>query len=246
MSEIIPAILEKNFSEIKNKLGTLCEQVKCVHLDIQDGIFEKELTWPFSSGGFDNIDFQKIINEEEGLPFWQEFDFEFDLMVMDAVENFDIYMKLGPKRMIFHLGAQKNLEDFEHFLEGLDMYIRDNIEIGLAFKPSDDLTVVSKLSHKVDFLHCMGSDKIGFQGEKFSDQALENIKFLKKNLPGIVVSVDIGINLQNAESILDAGADRLTVGSSIWKSSDPISTLQSFQSLVYGLPYNNGTRTSNK
>ena len=187
MSEIIPAILEKNFSEIKNKLTALREQVKCVHLDIQDGIFEKEPTWPFSSGGFDDIDFQKIINEEEGLPFWQEFDFEFDLMVIDAVENFDIYMKLGPKRMIFHLGAQKNLEDFEHFLEGLDMYIRDNIEIGLAFKPSDDLTVVSKLSHKVDFLHCMGSDKIGFQGEKFSDQALENIKFLKKNLPGIVV-----------------------------------------------------------
>jgi len=232
MSEIIPAILEKNFSEIKNKLTALREQVKCVHLDIQDGIFEKEPTWPFSSGGFDDIDFQKIINEEEGLPFWQEFDFEFDLMVMDAVENFDIYMKLGPKRMIFHLGAQKNLEDFEHFLEGLDMYIRDNIEIGLAFKPSDDLTVVSKLSHKVDFLHCMGSDKIGFQGEKFSDQALENIKFLKKNLPGIVVSVDIGINLHNAQSIIDAGADRLTIGSSIWKSGDPIGTLQTFQSLV--------------
>ena len=232
MSEIIPAILEKNFSEIKNKLTALREQVKCVHLDIQDGIFEKEPTWPFSSGGFDDIDFQKIINEEEGLPFWQEFDFEFDLMVIDAVENFDIYMKLGPKRMIFHLGAQKNLEDFEHFLEGLDMYIRDNIEIGLAFKPSDDLTVVSKLSHKVDFLHCMGSDKIGFQGEKFSDQALENIKFLKKNLPGIVVSVDIGINLHNAQSIIDAGADRLTIGSSIWKSGDPIGMLQTFQSLV--------------
>ena len=153
-------------------------------------------------------------------------------MVIDAVENFDIYMKLGPKRIIFHLGAQKNLEDFEHFLEGLDMYIRDNIEIGLAFKPSDDLTVVSKLSHKVDFLHCMGSDKIGFQGENFSQKALENIKFLKKNLPGIVVSVDIGINLQNAQSIIDAGADRLTIGSSIWKSGDPIGMLQTFQSLV--------------
>ena len=232
MSEIIPAILEKNFSEIKNKLTALRKQAKCVHLDIQDGIFEKEPTWPFASGGFYDIDFQKIINEEEGLPFWQEFDFEFDLMVIDAVENFDIYMKLGPKRIIFHLGAQKNLEDFEHFLEGLDMYIRDNIEIGLAFKPSDDLTVVSKLSHKVDFLHCMGSDKIGFQGENFSQKALENIKFLKKNLPGIVVSVDIGINLQNAQSIIDAGADRLTIGSSIWKSGDPIGMLQTFQSLV--------------
>src|SRR3989338_2414654 len=204
MSEIIPAILEKNFNEIKNKLTSLREHVKCVHIDICDGVLTSSVTWPYGGGqlgGFEDSDFKKIISEEEGMPFWDDFDFEFDLMVADAVENFDVY-------------------------------IRDNVEIGLAFKPSDDLSMVSRLSHKVDFLHCMGSDKIGFQGEKFSDQALENIKLLKKNLPGIVISVDIGINLQNAESIVVAGADRLTVGSSIWKSGDPIGVLQSFQSLV--------------
>src|SRR3989344_6958098 len=154
-------------------------------------------------------------------------------MVADAAENFDLYMKLGPKRMIFHLGAQKDIKEFEDFLEGMDMYIRDNVELGLAFKPSDDLSVVSKLSHKVDFLHCMGSDRIGFQGEPFSDKALENIKTLKKNLDGVTVSVDIGVNLQNAEALLRAGADRLCVGSAIWKSPDPLGTLQTLHSLVY-------------
>jgi len=232
MVAITPAILEKDFNEIKNKLTFLRGKVSCVQIDFCDGIYVKNQTWPFATGGFEDFDFLKIINEEEGLPFWDDFDFEFDLMVANAVENFDIYMKLGPKRMIFHLGAQKNLEEFEHFLEGLDIYIRDNVEMGLAFKPSDDLAVVSRLSHKVDFLHCMGSDKIGVQGEVFSDKALENIKFLKKELPGIVISVDIGVNLENAQMILDAGADRLTVGSSIWKSPDPIGALQNFQSLV--------------
>jgi ribulose-phosphate 3-epimerase len=232
MADITPAILEKNFSEIKNKLAFLRGRARCVQIDICDGVFAPNRTWPFASGGFNDADFIKIMNEEEGLPFWAEFDFELDLMVANAVENFDIYMKMGPKRMIFHLSAQKNLEEFEHFLEGLDMYIRDNVEIGLAFKPSDDLSMVSRFSHKVDFLHCMGSDQLGFQGEVFSEKALENIKFLKKNLPGVVISVDIGINLQNAKTILGAGADRLTVGSSIWKSRDPIGTLQMFQSLV--------------
>lgn len=232
MKDITPAILEKNFSEIKNKLTFLRGRAKTAHIDFADGIFAPNQTWPFATGGFDDFNFQKIMNEEEGMPFWQEFDFEFDLMVMDAVENFDLYMKLGPKRMIFHLGAQKSLEEFEHFLEGLDMYVRDNVEIGLAFKPSDDLSVVSKLSHKVDFLHCMGSDNIGRQGETFSEKALENVKFLKKDLPGVIISVDIGVNLENAPMILHVGADRLTVGSSIWKSPDPIATLQTFQSLV--------------
>ena len=232
MALIVPAILEKDFREIKNKLTFLRGQTKCVQIDFCDGIYVSSQTWPFSSGGFDDADFLKIMNEEEGLPFWEDFDFEFDLMVVDAVKNFNVYMKLGPKRIIFHLGAQKNLEEFEHFLEGLDMYTRDNVEIGLAFKPSDDLSVVSRISHKVDFLQCMGSDKIGIQGERFSLKALEDIKFFKKELPGIVISVDIGVNLENAESILNAGTDRLSVGSSIWKSPNPIGALQDFQSLV--------------
>src|SRR3989344_7649427 len=120
MSEIIPTILEKDFKEIKNKLGFLRGRVKCAHIDIQDGIFTEKPTWPFASGGFDDADFRKIVNEAEELPYWEEIDFEFDLMVADAAGDFDLYMKLGPKRMIFHLGAQKDIEAFEHFLEGLD------------------------------------------------------------------------------------------------------------------------------
>ncbi len=151
MAEIIPAILEKDFGEIKNKLTFLRSRAKCVQIDFCDGVFVKNQTWPFATGGFEDYDFTKILNEEEGLPFWEEFDFEFDLMVMDASENFEVYLKLGPKRVIFHLSAQKNLEDFKHFLDGLDMYTRDSVEIGLAFKPSDDLSVVAELSYKVDF-----------------------------------------------------------------------------------------------
>ena len=232
MAEIIPAVLEKSFGEIKNKLAVLRERARCVHIDICDGLIAPSQTWPFTSGGLSDADFKKIMNEEEGMPFWEEFDFEFDLMVADAVENFDLYMKLGPKRLIFHPEIKVDIEEFKNFLEGLDMYIRDVMEIGIAFKPSDDMSIVSQFSHKVDFLHCMGSDRIGFQGENFSEKALENIKFLKKNLPGVIVSVDIGINLENAQSILEAGADRLIIGSGIWKSSDPIGALKSFQNLV--------------
>jgi ribulose-phosphate 3-epimerase len=234
MAEIVPAILEKDFREIKNKLTFLRGRAKCAQLDFCDGIYVQNQTWPFvlgHLGGFEDFDFQKIINEEEGLPFWEDFDFEFDLMVADAYKDFDIYLKLGPKRIIFHLSAQKNLEDFEHFLESLDMYIRDNVEIGLAFKPSDDLSVVSRLSHKVDFLQAMGIDEIGVQGEKFDKKTIENIKFLKNNLPGIIISVDGGVNLENAEKILDAGADRLIVGSGIWRSPDPLGALENFQNM---------------
>jgi ribulose-phosphate 3-epimerase len=234
MPEIVPALLEKNFNEIKNKLQGIHGLVKTVHVDFCDGVYVPSYTWPFATGGFEDQDFQKIINEEEGLPYWQEVDYEFDLMVADGVENFDIYMKLGPKRMIFHLDAQKNLEEFKEFLEGLDIYVRENVEIGLAFKPHDDLELVEKFSHKVDFLHCMNNDQIGTQGKgvELDSKALEVIKKLKEKLPGITISADIGINRDTAPKLLAAGADRLSVGSAIWKSGDPIGALEEFQSLL--------------
>ena len=66
----------------------------------------------------------------------KDFDFEFDLMVMDAVENFDLYLKLGPKRLIFHPDLGGEIEEFEHFLEGLDMYISQAKSILAYFKSS--------------------------------------------------------------------------------------------------------------
>ncbi len=240
MAEIIPAILEKNFNEIKNKLTFLRGRAKTVQIDFCDGLYVPNQTWPFSTGGFNDYDFAKILQEEEGMPFWEEFDFEFDLMVNNAIENFDIYMKLGPKRIIFHLKGEKNVKEFEHFLEDLDMYTRDNVEIGVAIQPEGDLavalhfanSVASRIANKVDFLQCMGIDKIGFQNQEFNEKTIENVKLLKNKLPGIVLSVDGGVNLKNAEILLKAGVERLIVGSSIWKSGDPIGALQNFQSLV--------------
>lgn len=232
MKEIVPAILEKDFDEIKNKLALLKGWAKTVQIDFCDGAYVPNQTWPFASGGLEDREFKKIINEEEGAPYWQDFDFELDMMVMDAVENFDIYAKLGPRRIIFHLGAQKNPEEFQEFLEGLDNYVRDNIEIGLAIAPSEDLSAVLRFASKVDFVQCMSIDTLGFQGEKLDGKVLENIKFLKNNLHGVVVSVDGGVSLENAEALLDVGADRLVVGSAIWKSGDPIGALEKLQSLV--------------
>src|SRR5258708_11425822 len=134
MAEIIPAILPKNYEDLKNKIALVRGVVPVVQVDICDGVFVKNITWPFLSlpGGegeeflennFD-LHFRRILNEEEGMPFWEDIDFELDLMVINAVENFDVYTKLGSRRMIFHLEAMANTVEFRDFLEGIDFYIR--------------------------------------------------------------------------------------------------------------------------
>ena len=239
MIEIIPAILPKNYEDLKNKISLVKGVVDLVQIDICDGMYVKPLTWPFLAREMEanvseaelDYNFRKILNEEEGLPFWEEVDFELDLMVEDAVENFDIYTKLGPKRIIFHIGAIGVLEDFQHFLEGMDPYVRDTMKIGVAISPSKSVEQIFPLINYIDFVQVMGIDHEGAQGEEFDSKCIEHIKTLREKFPDLVISVDGGIDLETAPALIRAGASRLTIGSAIWSTDDVIGTIESFRNL---------------
>ena len=243
MADIIPAILPKNYEDLKNKIALVCGTIPVVQIDICDGIFVKTVTWPFVAKApqgepFLNSDldehFRRILNEQEGLPFWEDIDFELDLMVANSVENFDVYIKLGPKRIIFHIEAQEiqsDLKEFQHFLEGIDTYIRDAIQIGVAINSKTPVEQIFSLVNFVDFVQCMGIDKIGYQGETFDKQCLENIKKLKEKFPDVIVSIDGGVNFGIAPALISAGADRLVIGSAIFNTDDIINTIEEFKNL---------------
>lgn len=231
MTEIIPAILPKNYEDMKDKIALVRGYVPMVQIDICDGIFTPSQTWPYSTGGNDDYNFQKIIQEHEGMPFWEDIDFELDLMVVDAVTNFAVYTKLGPKRIIFHLEAVGNLEEFQYFIEGMDIFVRDSIELGVAINLTTPIDKIYPLVNNVDFVQVMGIEKIGFQGEDFSPKALEYIKNLKEKFADLIISVDGGVNLKNASDIVSAGASRLTVGSALFNTTDIIDTIEQFKQI---------------
>ncbi len=232
MIEVIASVLPfTTFEELKNKVATLRGVVSAIQIDFCDGVFVPTQTWPFTTGGFEDYDFQKIQNEEQGLPLWDEFDFELDLMVADAVENFDMYMKLGAKRMIFHVEAQENLEDFKNFLEGIDLYVRDNIEFGIAFRPSTSLENIFPLVQFVDFVQCMGNDKIGISGVSLDVKVYDVIKALRSKYSDLPIEVDIGITEETAPKLVDAGATKLITGSLLFKSLDKIGLVEQFRNL---------------
>jgi ribulose-phosphate 3-epimerase len=242
MAEIIPAILPKNYEDLKNKISLVRGIAPVVQVDICDGIFVKNITWPFLGKGDDesflsnNFDehFRRILNEEEGLPFWEDIDFELDLMVSSAVENFHTYTKLGPRRIIFHIEAkdiQRDLEEFKNFLEGIDTYVRDVVEIGVAIGPNTLVEQIFPIINNVDFVQCMGIDHEGVQGEKFDKKCLEQIKKLKQNFSDLIIAVDGGVNFDTTPSLLLAGASRLVIGSAIFNTDDIINTIEEFKKL---------------
>ena len=242
MIEIIPAVLAKNYEDLKNKIALVRGIVPVVQIDLCDGVFVQNKTWPFSTGGGNDINFRAILNEEEGMPFWEDIDFELDLMVADAVENFDIYTKLSPKRIVFHLeavglvprspqGEVGDLDEFKDFLEGMDVYVRDAIQIGLAVNIETPIEKIFPLVNLADFVQCMGIEKIGLQGQDFDEKVLNQIKSLKEKFPDLIISVDGGVNFETAPALISAGATRLIVGSLILKSTDIRETISELEKL---------------
>lgn len=231
MLEIIPAIMPRNYEDLKNRVALVRGIVPLVQIDICDGIFVKNQTWPYDEKDNDTSNFNLIMEEKEGMPFWEDIDFELDLMVVDAVENFSTYMKLGPKRIVFHIEAIGNISEFKDFLEGLDTYIRDTVQIGVAINTRTNIENIFPLVNYVDFVQCMGIEHIGFQGEGFDEKVLEHIKTLKEKYPDVIIAVDGSVNFDTAPKLIDAGVNRLVIGSAIFKSNDIKETVDMFESL---------------
>jgi ribulose-phosphate 3-epimerase len=233
MTEIIASILSPNYSyeQMKNKISLLKGHIPTIQIDLCDGRFTPSVTWPFNSGGFEDFHFDRILNEAEGLPFWEEVDFELDLMLLNAVEDFDKYLKLGPKGIIFHVEAQPDIEEFKNFLEGIDVYVRDVTQIGIAFKPGTPLETIYPLVNTVDFVQIMGNDKIGAAGVTLDEKVYGIIKTLREKYSDLPIEVDIGITMETAPKLVEAGATKLVAGSAIFNSGDIIGAIEYFQSL---------------
>ncbi len=229
MIEIIPAVLAKDFRDLHDKIARVANISNIVQIDICDGKFVDSTSWPM--GRDDEQSVSAILNEEEGMPSWETLDFEFDLMVRDAYLNFDFYLKLGPKRVVFHLEAQTDTNKFKEFLGGIDVYTRDSVDIGIAINTTSSIDTLIPYINNIDFVQCMGIEHIGHQGEDFDERVIDQIKILRKEYPELSISVDGSVNEDTALSLVKAGANRLVVGSALMKSFDVRETMREFATL---------------
>jgi len=229
MTEVIPAILVENFAELKEKLTRYVPVSKIVQIDMCDGIFVPEITWPMHKE--DERSVKNILNEKEGMPFWDRVDFEFDLMVKNARNQFEFFVRLGAKRLVFHYEAEDSKDEFKEFIGGIDMYVRENIEIGIAINTTTSIEEIKTLISNIDFIQCMGIEKIGSQGQKFDKRVLSQITSLRQKYPELIISVDGSVNKNTANILVEAGANRLVIGSTLNESLNLKKTIQYFELL---------------
>lgn len=223
MIEIIPAIMPKNYDDLVEKIGLFAGVVPLVQIDIMDGKFVPNRTWPYNPG---DQHFEKISREEEGMPEWETIYFEADLMVQNPEEVVGQWVMAGAQRIIIHGEGIHNFDTIR------DIVPKGTIELGIALNPSTPLSSIEPYLGRVDFVQCMGIARIGFQGEPFDERVLEQIRSLRALRPDMPISVDGAVNFETAEMLVEAGATRLVSGSAILKSADVSSAVENLRDLV--------------
>ncbi|HRH25003.1 MAG TPA: hypothetical protein PLQ20_01540 [Candidatus Paceibacterota bacterium] len=230
MIEIIPAILPQSFRDIEQAVEKVRAIAPTIQIDFCDGKFVNNKTWWWTGKEVSRKD--AIIKEEEGLPYWDSINYEFDLMVSDPLSQMDTFIALGPSKIIFHKKSV-SVESLLNYFENLPEITRQMISFGIALDLDDDPVEIAPLVPYLRRIQCMGIEHIGFQGEPFTEKSLELVKKVY-DLYGesIRISVDGGVNAKNIPDLVKAGARRLVVGSAIFQSIDPHGTIEELQNLA--------------
>jgi len=225
MIEIIPAIMPDSYEDLLSKAFRVRSLVPLAQIDIMDGAFVKSKSWPYSEGGTrKEPHFVALMAQDEGMPYWEELDYEIDLMIGEPEKHIDEWLPLGASRLIFHIESIKNLELFfahDMWVPGArEIGSEKVVQLGLAINPSTPLDAILPHIEKIDFVQCMGIAKIGYQGQEFDERVLEHINTLRIKYPNMPISVDGGVNQETAGLLKQAGATRLVAGSAIFGAPD--------------------------
>lgn len=221
--KIIPAIMPKDLQDIALSCDKVSEKVSWVQIDIMDHQFVDSVSWPYQDQIFslkEAEELGKLIAE------YKELTFEVDLMVSNPESVAPVFANAGAKRIIFHhksLNSPLAIERFEEF--------HPDIEIGIALHVDDDLSVIDQYLPRISTIQCMGIENVGYQGQKFTEKALDMIAHIKGHHPDLEIQVDGGVNEETIKSLAEAGAERFVSGSAVF-SGDVEKNIKKLESLI--------------
>jgi len=224
MIEILPAIIPEDYEDLKEKLAAVHGIAPVVQIDIVDGKFAPERSWPYHKN--DQEHFQKILREEEGLPFWEDFYFEADLMIERPEEHIEDFIFAGFSRLVVHLESTEKMGEIIEIAKSMDT------EIGIAINIDTPNSELEEWIERINFVQFMGIREIGFQGQPFDPRVIEKISTLRIQHPDIIISVDGGVSLRTAPFLIGAGAVRLVSGSAIFESDDIGRAINDFKNIA--------------
>lgn len=214
--KLAPSILSADFSDLGSALK-ICDDggAHWIHVDVMDNQFVPNLTIG-----------PPVVKSLR--PKTKKF-LDVHMMVVKPEELVEPFARAGADNITFHVEATDDPD-------GIIELIRScGCKVGVSIKPKTPLEEIYPLLDKVDVVLVMSVEP-GFGGQGYlpgSNERITNIRnFLSSNcLERVLIEVDGGIKVHNANEVLNAGADVLVAGSEVFKSPSPVKTIQEFYQL---------------
>ncbi len=202
--QISPSILSADFSQLGSEIKRLEEGgADMIHVDVMDGHFVPNLTI-----GPPVI---KALRKQCSLKF------DVHLMISPVHKYIDAYADAGADIITIHPEATDNLKN------SIKKIKEKNKKVGVSLNPESKIDLILDLLDQIDLVLIMSVNP-GFGGQKFMPEVLDKIKELKKikeqKKMAFDIEIDGGINFDNCKSAIDAGANILVSGTTVFKSND--------------------------
>jgi ribulose-phosphate 3-epimerase len=215
MAIIAPSLLASNFLQLQNECDMLNRsEADWFHLDVMDGRFVPNISYGPMIIEFIRKTTQKVCDVH--------------LMIEQPELYAEAFKKAGADILTVHAEACNHLHRNIQQIKALGM------KAGVAINPHTPVTVLQDIIHELDLV-CVMSVNPGFGGQSFIPHTLEKIIALKQLITAknanVLIEVDGGVTEDNARSIVEAGADVLVAGNTVFKAADPEAMIRSLKAI---------------
>jgi ribulose-phosphate 3-epimerase len=212
---LAPSLLAANFLQLQSECEMLNKsEADWFHIDIMDGVFVP------------NISFGAMITK-----FITSISTKYNdvHLMIEKPENYvESFRDAGANNITVHIEACTHLHRNIEQIKQLGMHA------GVAVNPHTSITELKDILADIDVV-CLMSVNPGFGGQKFIPQTLKKITELRaiideQNLP-TKIEIDGGVTLENASSIIEAGAHVLVAGNTVFKAVNPIEMIHNLKNI---------------
>lgn len=212
---VAPSLLASDFTHLSAVIDLINEsEADWIHCDVMDGRFVPNITFGFF-----------IIEQIAALA---RKPLDVHLMIEEPERYIDRFREAGADIITVHYETCPHLHRTVHQIR------ETGAKAGVALNPHTPVTLLEDLLEHLDLVLIMSVNP-GFGGQRFIYRSIPRIRQLRERIvvrnTATRIEVDGGIGLHNAEKVLQAGADVLVAGSSIFKSDDPLEAIQRFKSI---------------
>jgi ribulose-phosphate 3-epimerase len=216
MSIIAPSLLSANFLRLEEDCQMLNEsEADWFHLDVMDGRFVPNISFGMSI----IKQIRKTTNKVCDV----------HLMILEPEKYAEEFKAAGADILTVHYEACTHLHRNIQQIKSLGM------QAGVAINPHTPVFLLKDILADIDVV-CMMSVNPGFGGQKFISHTIERIKELRRMIDekGLKVKIEIdgGVTLENAKSIIDAGAHVLVAGNTVFGSANPKETIKELKKIA--------------